>query len=103
MPATTYSPTHFRVQYHRPSGLVYNGHSCLPAPDWLDSAIKLRQESFLSKGEANEKGKGNAHSCADRSVRATQFKRKGPRSFLNVPFILCRQRPTLPHTFACSK
>jgi hypothetical protein len=20
MPATTYSPTHFRVQYHRPSG-----------------------------------------------------------------------------------
>src|SRR6266849_927314 len=29
-------------------------------------------------------------------------KRKRPRSFLNVAFILCRQRPTLPHTFACS-
>jgi hypothetical protein len=28
--------------------------------------------------------------------------RKRPRSFLNVAFVLCRQLPTLPHTFACS-
>src|ERR1700687_1727121 len=28
--------------------------------------------------------------------------RKGPRCVRNVAFILCRQLPTLPHTFACS-
>src|ERR1700745_4389649 len=29
-------------------------------------------------------------------------KRKRPSRFLSTAFILCRQRPTLPHTFACS-
>src|ERR1017187_4644179 len=36
------------------------------------------------------------------SLNARPKQRKRPRSCLNVAFILCRQRPTLPHTFACS-
>ncbi len=36
------------------------------------------------------------------ALSAPHEQRKRPRSFLNVAFILCRQLPTLPHTFACS-
>ncbi len=63
--------------------------------DWLLSAARSlwdRQES-QSQSQRRRTGVSALH---------VQRKRKRPSRFLSTAFILCRQRPTLPHTFACS-
>src|SRR6266851_10266590 len=62
---------------------------------WLLSAARSlwdRQES-QSQSQRRRTGVSALH---------VQRKRKRPSRFLSTAFILCRQRPTLPHTFACS-
>jgi putative transposase len=66
MPATTYSPTHFRVQYHRPSGSCGADTLVRPAAEIVTNCMV----SGHRIGSYAADGMGTSHG-ADRGVRAT--------------------------------
>ena len=95
MPATTYSPTHFRMQYHRPGGLVWGGHSCPPCGR---NRHKLRGWLSLT-GIPTRRWNGNWQ-CADRSIptperaKASRSGDPGVRAYTCDFMWLCSSSPT---------